>query len=210
VKVTKKGPNAKCERACDADFVCMGGLHCSCLFSPTRDQLLTRRITCERRPRHAPLSNPLVVICGTIPIIQPRNHYYPYNKSISGFPHRCMVRLLVTTTMAVHVFQLAIVGALLACVYQFIVYPALLSPLAKIPCAHWSCRFSSIWIYWMRWSKGENAAVYKRHMKSGSVIRLAPNLLSVNCFEDGLKTIYQGGFPKPPFYINGFTTYGYV
>lgn len=53
----------------------------------------------------------------------------------------------------------------------------------------------------------ENRSVYQRHIEDGPVIRLAPNVLSVNCFEDGLKRIYQGGFPKTVFYSRGFAIY---
>jgi hypothetical protein len=102
-----------------------------------------------------------------------------------------------------------LVGVIVLCiaVYRLILYPALLSPLAKVPNAHWSSSISSAWLLWLKWSHQENLTVYKRHMESGPVIRLAPNVLSVNCFEDGLKTIYQGGFPKPVFYFRGFAIY---
>jgi hypothetical protein len=93
-------------------------------------------------------------------------------------------------------------------IYKFIVSPAFLSPLAKIPNAHWSCSFSSIWILWMRWTQRENQEVYRHHMAKGVVVRLGPQLLSVNCFEDGLKTIYGGGFPKPSWYFHAFAVYG--
>lgn len=47
-------------------------------------------------------------------------------------------------------------------------------------------------------------------MEMGPAIRLAPKDVSLNCFEDGLKEIYQGGFPKPRFYFNGFAIYKFV
>lgn len=60
----------------------------------------------------------------------------------------------------------------------------------------------------MKWTKQENKRIYELHMAKGPAIRLAPNLVSVNCYEDGLKRIYHGGFPKPEFYFNGFAVYG--
>lgn len=112
--------------------------------------------------------------------------------------------------MAVAVRYIALITFFLIIFTGRVLYFAFFFPLGKIPCPHWSCRFSSAWIYWKRWSNTENGAVYDAHMNLGSVLRLAPNLLSVNCFENGLKTIYQGGFPKTAWYIHGFSTYGCV
>lgn len=103
--------------------------------------------------------------------------------------------------------QLLIAVAVLAIVYKYIIEKAFVSPLAKAPAAHWSCHISPLWLLWMKWTCWENRSVYSAHMKKGPVIRLAPNLLSINCFEDGLKKIYQGAFPKTNFYYRGFATY---
>ena len=103
----------------------------------------------------------------------------------------------------------AILGLFIATgLYKWILHPAFISPLAKVPNAHWSCSFCSIWIYWVKWTKQENNRIYQLHLEKGPAIRLAPDLLSVNCYEDGLKRIYHGGFPKPEFYFNGFAVYG--
>ncbi|PGH15166.1 hypothetical protein AJ79_02531 [Helicocarpus griseus UAMH5409] len=93
-------------------------------------------------------------------------------------------------------------------VHKYIIYPALLSPLAKIPAGHWSAHVSPLWILYLRWTSQENRTVHRLHLKYGPAIRLAPNLLSFNCFEGGLKQIYLGGFPKTEFYWNGFANYG--
>ena len=111
--------------------------------------------------------------------------------------------------MELHLYGALALLAILGWTFKLILYPALFSPLAKIPNAHWSCGFSPLWIVWMKWTKQENCQVYKKHMEKGPAIRLAPNLVSFNCFEDGLKTVYNGGFPKPEFYFNGFAVYGY-
>ncbi|PKY02461.1 cytochrome P450 [Aspergillus campestris IBT 28561] len=109
--------------------------------------------------------------------------------------------------MELHVSFIPLLAILGALIYRFLVYPLFVSPLSKIPAAHWSCRFCSIWIYWMRWTNQENRAVYDKHMKLGAAVLLGPNLLGINSFDDGVKKIYQGGFPKPPFYFNGFAIY---
>ncbi|OQU99969.1 hypothetical protein CLAIMM_05535 [Cladophialophora immunda] len=109
--------------------------------------------------------------------------------------------------MEFHTFYIAIF-IIIAVFCRFFLYPALWSPLATVPNAHWSCSFSQIWLLWMRWSQQENRTVYDQHMKKGVAVRLAPNVVSFNCFDNGLKPIYQGGFPKVPFYFRGFAIYG--
>ncbi|KIY02256.1 uncharacterized protein Z520_02394 [Fonsecaea multimorphosa CBS 102226] len=109
--------------------------------------------------------------------------------------------------MDFHISYLPILIAFIAILYRFILYPAFWSPLAAVPPAHWSCRFSSLWLLWVRWSQKENRTVYEQHMRKGPAVRLAPKLVSLNCFEDGLRAVYQGGFPKVPFYFHGFANY---
>jgi hypothetical protein len=108
----------------------------------------------------------------------------------------------------VQLYYLIGISAVLFTLYKYIIYPAFFSPLAKIPNAHWSCSFSNLWILWVRWHQRENLEVYKSHMQKGKAIRLGPDLVSVNSFDDGLKTIYQGAFPKPDWYYHGFAVYG--
>ena len=38
---------------------------------------------------------------------------------------------------------------------------------------------------------------------------MAPNEVSINCVNDGIKTVYGKGFEKPPFY-SVFVNYGFV
>ena len=90
--------------------------------------------------------------------------------------------------------------------YKFIIYPAFLSPLAKIPNAHWSSPFSLFWILWNRYRCCENRSVHAAHLKHGAVIRLAPNELSINDV-NGLRTVYAGGFEKGDWY-SIFDNYG--
>jgi hypothetical protein len=105
--------------------------------------------------------------------------------------------------------SLAVAGAtILTAIYRYILYPALLSPLAKIPSGHWTAHFSPVWILYLRYTDTENEAVFKLHQKKGPILRLGPNELSVNCYEGGLKTVYLGGFRRPDFYAHRFTNYG--
>ncbi|KAI0021809.1 cytochrome P450 3A12 [Xylariomycetidae sp. FL0641] len=88
---------------------------------------------------------------------------------------------------------------LIALVYRYLVYPAVLSPLARVPAAHWSCAVSPAWILWSRLTSAENGTLYAAHRRHGPVVRIAPSELSINNME-GVKTIYQGGFDKHPWY----------
>lgn len=84
-----------------------------------------------------------------------------------------------------------------------------LSPLSKVPSAHWSSGYSSFWITWIRWQGKELETVYKAHQNLGSLVRLGPKDLSVSCYKEGVRKIYGGGFDKPVYY-DFFSYYGYV
>lgn len=103
---------------------------------------------------------------------------------------------------------LAVAVLVLLVIYRFIIQPAFLSPLAKIPAANWTAHFSSLWINWIRLTNTENRTIYELHRDKGPIVRTGPNELSVNCYKEGLQTIYGGGFPKTKFYKNRFTNYG--
>ncbi|KAI0834378.1 hypothetical protein F5Y06DRAFT_158346 [Hypoxylon sp. FL0890] len=89
----------------------------------------------------------------------------------------------------------------------YIVRVAFLSPLSKIPNAHWSSGFSSAWILWHRWNGRELQRAVEAHRKRGPILRLGPNDLSVSCYEEGIRKIYGGGFDKP-VYFDFFSYYG--
>ncbi|OTA90131.1 hypothetical protein M434DRAFT_398208 [Hypoxylon sp. CO27-5] len=90
--------------------------------------------------------------------------------------------------------------------YQFILYPAIFSPLSKVPKAHWSCSISPVWILWARFKSRENRTLHAAHQQHGPIVRIGPNELSVNSV-DAVKTIYQGGFDKHQWY-SLFDNYG--
>ncbi|KAK4145219.1 cytochrome P450 [Dichotomopilus funicola] len=90
--------------------------------------------------------------------------------------------------------------------YQYIIYPAVFSPLARIPNAQWSVPFSRIWILWVRYAHRENKTLHSAHRRLGPILRVGPNELSVSDL-DGVRTVYQGGFGKPVWY-SVFNNYG--
>ena len=94
--------------------------------------------------------------------------------------------------------------------HKFILYPSLLSPLSKIPNAHPTAPIAPLWILWIRWQNRANRTIYAAHKRLGPVVRLGPSEVSVNCVDDGLRTIYAGGFEKPDWYSNAFKNFGCV
>lgn len=93
-------------------------------------------------------------------------------------------------------------------IHRFIIFPLLLSPLSKVPNAHWSVPLSPLWILYHRLLQDDTPTVHQAHGNLGPIIRLAPNELSINCVEGGIRTIYGGGYDKGDWYSNVFSNYG--
>lgn len=92
--------------------------------------------------------------------------------------------------------------------YHFVVYPAFISPLSKIPNAHWSVPISPLWILYQRFRSRENGALQEAHRRLGPFIRVSPNDVNVDDL-DAVRTIYLGGFERPEWYAV-FDNYGYA
>ena len=84
--------------------------------------------------------------------------------------------------------------------YKYLLFPLWISPLSKIPTAHFSCAFSPLWILWQRYREKEAHVIYAAHQKHGPIVRLGPSEVSVNCVDGGLRNIYAGNFEKPGWY----------
>lgn len=97
---------------------------------------------------------------------------------------------------------------LLYCVYKYFVFPAFLSPLSKVPSAHFSSPFSPLWILLKRHNDLENQTIHQAHAKYGDIVRLGPNEVSIACVDEGIKTVYSGGFEKWNWYSNQFSNFG--
>jgi hypothetical protein len=93
-------------------------------------------------------------------------------------------------------------------ILRFVIEPLYLSPLAKIPSAHWSAPLSPLWILLARKNRKENRELRAAHHRYGPVVRVSPNSLSIDNY-DTLKTVYQGGFDKWRWY-SVFDNYGYA
>lgn len=96
--------------------------------------------------------------------------------------------------------------------YAHIVRPVFLSPLRKVPSAHWTCSFSSFWINSYR-RIGSQAwpEISAAHSQKGSIVRLSPHEISVSSLEDAKKVyVEKGGFPKPVWWATAFASYGVI
>ncbi|EME82931.1 uncharacterized protein MYCFIDRAFT_188146 [Pseudocercospora fijiensis CIRAD86] len=100
--------------------------------------------------------------------------------------------------MALLVLAAAVLAA--AALYHFILYPLLWSPVASIPAVHPLAKISSLYMLWIRYWDDENDTVFAAHEKYGQVVQLGPQELSVNCIDDGIKTVYGKNFDRHYFY----------
>jgi len=100
------------------------------------------------------------------------------------------------STVADRYVVLAPVLLTLLALYKFIIYPAFISPLARLPNAHWSSPFSPFWILWARFKRQENAALHAAHIKHGPIIRTGSKEISINSLDGGIRNVYGGGFDK--------------
>lgn len=91
--------------------------------------------------------------------------------------------------------------------YRYILFPLFVSPLAKIPAAHWSTPLSAKWFSNLCLDgKTGISAILAAHNKLGPIVRLSPTEISVASL-DGLRKIYTGGFKKDNSYAM-FANYG--
>lgn len=103
--------------------------------------------------------------------------------------------------------SLLIVVLLLFGFYNYVVHPTLVSPLGKLPNAHFTAPVSTLWLkYKQKNGKTGLRDILKAHKKYGPIVRISPNELSV-CSLDGLRQAYAGGFEKTT-YFEQFANYG--
>ena len=109
--------------------------------------------------------------------------------------------------MSYHLLAIGAIVLLSLLTYQYIIFPSLISPLSKIPNAHFTAPFLPTWIWWKRRAGFETRSIYAAHHEYGPIVRLAPNELSVASL-DGLRQIYMGGYEKDPWYFKEFANFG--
>lgn len=97
-------------------------------------------------------------------------------------------------------FPLAVALVLTYLFFYYVVYPATISPLSKIPSGHPIASFLPIWIWWKRRKGHESRSIFAAHQRHGPIVRLAPNEVSVASL-DGLRKIYMGGFERTEWFL---------
>ncbi|KAK5744119.1 hypothetical protein LTR17_002149 [Elasticomyces elasticus] len=70
-------------------------------------------------------------------------------------------------------------------------------PLRAASSAHWSARYSGLWMWLQHFNDRGADAVHKAHLRHGPVVRLGPSEISVCAVEGGLDTIYSFRDPMP-------------
>lgn len=106
-----------------------------------------------------------------------------------------------------YIVAVACVCSILArLLFVHLIYPVLLSPLSRIPNAHFTSPFTSAWISLARRAGRESRSIHKAHQRSGPIVRLGASSVSIASL-DGLRKVYLGGFEKDPWYIDVFTNY---
>lgn len=76
------------------------------------------------------------------------------------------------------------------------------SGLKGVPNAHFLVPYSRLWLLSLRWRKKENRTRTRLHRRLGPVIRIGPREVSVNCIDDGVRTIYSSKFDKDPSFYH--------
>jgi unspecific monooxygenase len=112
--------------------------------------------------------------------------------------------------MTLSVTTLAMTGLAVLVIYKVIIFTAFLSPLSKIPNAHWSAPISPAWMLWRRFTSRNNRTIQAVHEKLGPIVRLGPSEISINCVDGGIKSVYTGGFEKHDWYPRVFGSFGSV
>ncbi|CAK7221812.1 hypothetical protein SCUCBS95973_004626 [Sporothrix curviconia] len=83
-------------------------------------------------------------------------------------------------------------------IYRLLVYPLFISPLAKIPSAHWSSAISPLWILYVRFKQNETETLAGVHEALGPVVRVGPNDVSVN--DIGFAKTIHTSFNRTKYY----------
>ncbi|KAJ5678767.1 hypothetical protein N7462_007011 [Penicillium macrosclerotiorum] len=112
--------------------------------------------------------------------------------------------------MPISITSLAAAAVVALVLYKAIIFPAFISPLAKIPNAHWSVPISPAWMLWKRFRMENNRTIQAAHERLGPIVRLGPSEISVNCVDGGIKSVYTGGFEKHDWYPRVFGSLGTV
>ncbi|KAF7596015.1 hypothetical protein BBP40_003795 [Aspergillus hancockii] len=102
---------------------------------------------------------------------------------------------------------LLVASAATVLIYQYLVFPAFVSPLSRLPHAHFSSRFCDVWIKWQRYRGRGNKAIHQAHNRLGPIIRIGLTEVSVNC-PKAIKIVYSDLCDRDEWYSRAFQDYG--
>ena len=95
-----------------------------------------------------------------------------------------------------YAFLIAVAFLAISRIAWHVAYEAFFGPLSKIPNAHVTASISSTWLMWIKWKQTENRTMRDLHNRLGPVLRVGPNEINVNCYENGLQVISGAKFLK--------------
>jgi cytochrome P450 len=96
--------------------------------------------------------------------------------------------------MALHLALLvALVLAFLF--WRYLLYPAFISPLSKIPTAHPIVSILPIWLWWKERKGCQARSIFEAHQRHGPVVRVGPNEVHLASL-DGLRVAFNSGFDR--------------
>ena len=90
--------------------------------------------------------------------------------------------------------------------FKGFIYLVWISSLSKVPNAHWSLAVSPFWILQVRRKGIENHVLLDRHRRLGSIVRVAPDEVSISSTDD-VRTVYSGDFEKEAWLARSFDNY---
>jgi cytochrome P450 len=93
--------------------------------------------------------------------------------------------------MALHSALLVAFVLVFIC-YRYVLYPAFLSPLSKIPSSHPTASILPVWFWWKERTNCQARSLFDAHQRKGPVMRVEPNHVSVASL-DGLRVIFHAG-----------------
>jgi cytochrome P450 len=76
--------------------------------------------------------------------------------------------------------------------YRYILYPAFISPLSKIPTPHPIASVLPVWLWWKERTGTQAHSIFDAHQRHGPVVRVGPNEVHVASL-DGLRVVFNSG-----------------
>jgi hypothetical protein len=89
-------------------------------------------------------------------------------------------------------FALLVAVMLAFLFYRYLIYPAFISPLSKIPVSHPIASVLPIWMWWKERTGCQARSIFDAHQRNGPVVRVGPNEVHLASL-DGLRVAFNSG-----------------